>query len=411
MGFSHRSLVRGTAVALFALAVSQGSAFADVSFGTTYGGAGNNFTANINGSANFTVQGSGSLGLSSPPILGTPVGLVSASVNLPQQTVTVNVGANINTTPTGTGTISLQDLYVYQTFGGGPDGKADDGSVINSQMSGSIDALDVTLVSSQVVGANSVTLNGSATFTSFPFNVVGGVTVPLQIDLTPGILLQNLQYVQVGPALMGAQVAINPGYADGAHPNVPATQNLSTQYPFVISGGNLSGSGDIQVGAVFSADLGIFGTFSSNLGTLTAEGLDLTQVFGLIGVGQFIEIPTATSPTDFDDLIQTLSGNISSILGDLTLPLTLSGSIPLSQTFTVPLSLGFLGTINFDADFNGSLSYTLDGSIVLTNLTYALQSQQIADAVNVPEASSLAMLGLTGLGGLAFSLYRRRKNG
>jgi hypothetical protein len=406
--------MRWFALSLTASTLGVGVASADVSFGTSYGGAGNSFTASIQANASFSVQGGGTLKLSSPPILGTPIGLLSADINLPQQTVNISANQNLNLSPTGSGTIRLSDSYNSQqenissppaAFPPGSDGRADDGTTLDSQMSASIDALNVTLVNAPVsVGVNNVSLSGSGSF-----NILGliPVSVPLRLDLSPSVILQNLNYAQIGPAVMAGQTAINPGFADGAHPNVPGVQNLSTLFASVISGGNLTGQGAANVNAQFTADFGILGSYSQNLGNFSLFNDSLSQTFGLFGQGQFIEIATALNAYDFDDLVQKLSGNISSLLGPLSLPLTLSGSIPVSQTFDAPLSLGFLGTITFRGSFNGSLSYSINGTLTLDNLTYSLQSQQIADAVNVPEAGSLGLMAATSLAGLI--VWRRRK--
>ena len=355
------------------------------------------------------------MSLSSPPILGSPIGLLSANISLPQQVKSINLNANINTTPTGNGTISLQDLYNSQNtnfpqppaaFPPGPDGKGDEGTVNDSQMSAGLTALNVNLASNQTIGVNSVTLNGTGSF-----SILGiGVDVPLTLDVDPALLIQNINYTQVGPAILAGQSAINPGFADGAHPNVPGAQNLSTQYGLLISGGPLSAATEASIGAELTVEFGILGSYTQNLGTFSADAGDLGQDFGLVGINsQFIQIATALNAYDFDDLVFLTGGDISSLIGDIEIPIQLVGSIPISEVFSAPLSLGFLGTITFDGEFNGSFTYTLDGTITLSNLTYTLQSNQIADAINVPEASSLALLGMAGFGGAAISWYRRRK--
>jgi hypothetical protein len=106
-------------------------------------------------------------------------------------------------------------------------------------------------------------------------------------------------------------------------------------------------------------------------------------------------------------LLYQLNGDITAITGPLEIPIALTGSLPLNEAFNAPLSLGFLGTITFSGEFTGSLAYTINGTVTLNSLVYSLQSQQIADAVNVPEASSLALLGLAGVSGLAWSQRRR----
>lgn len=408
-----RSCLLPMGFALVLSGVYGSAARADASFGTTFGGAGNSFSASIGANASFTVGGGGTLKLSSPPILGTPIGLLTANVNLPTQTKVISANVNINTNPSGTGTISLQDLYNSQAnnipqppaaFPPGPDGRADEGSAINSQMSGTQTALNVDLIATpQEIGVNSVTLTGSGSF-----DILGlfPVTIPLSVQLDPSVMIQNLNFTQTGAAFFTGQSAINPGFADGAHPNVPMVQNLSTQYAFATMPGDISGAAMVNVDAEFSADFGIFGTYSTDVGPLSFSE-SLTESFGLIGLAKFIEIATASGATDFDDLLYQLNGDITAITGPLEIPIALTGFLPLNEAFNAPLSLGFLGTITFAGEFNGSLAYTINGTVTLNSLVYSLQSQQIADAVNVPEASSLALLGLTGVSGLAWSQRRR----
>lgn len=416
-GINRLNRTLSVAIALVALGGLASRAAADVTFGTTYGGAGNSFTANAAGGANFTVAGSGSLSLSSPPIFGTPVGLISADVSLPQQSVAIGLNAAITTTPTGTGAIRMQDAFTLSQQASGPgsigaDGKADTGTSGAGRMHGVVSALDVTLINSQSLGVNSITITGNAELDSFPFNLFGGVDVPLSVTMTPSVLLNNLKYVQIGDAIMGGEFspAAQPGFPPSKdHPNVPGAKDISSGYLTVISGGTLSGQGQAIVGAVFTADLGVFGDFSTNLGDIELFNEALSETFGLFGSALFRNVPTATSHLDYDDLIFSVNGDISSIIGPLTLPLTLSGSLPISEQFDLPFSLGFLGTLTFRGTFNGNVNYSISGDITLTNLTYNLQSQQIADAVNVPEASSLVLMSLTAVGGAGVVAYRRRR--
>lgn len=404
-------------LALLGVVALVSPAKGDVTFGSSYNGAGNSFTANAAGSAPFTVSGSGSLSLSTPPIAGTPIDILSANVDLPQQTVTIGLNAAISTSPTGTGSIRMQDAYTLSQTAGAPytigaDGKADTGTSGNGRMHGVMSALNVTLAQNTAIGVNSVTLNGNAEFTSFPFSIVGGVDVPLSVTLTPSVLLNNLNYIQVGDALMGGEYKppVQPGFTgSGDHPNVAGAKDISVGYLSVISGGTLSGAAAASVGAVFSADLGIFGTFTQDLGAFSLFDDEISETFALIGASLFKQVPTALTPAQYDALVHSIGGDISSITGPLTLPLALSGSIPISQQFDVPLSLGFLGTITFAGTFNGNVNYNVSGEITLTNLTYNLQSQQIGDAVNVPEASSLALMGATALAGAGGLALRRRR--
>ena len=102
--------LRWLAMTLSTSLLGVGVASADVSFGTTYSGAGNSFTATIQAGAAFSVQGGGTLKLSSPPILGTPIWLLSADINLPQQTVNISANQSLNLSPTGSGTIRLSEI-------------------------------------------------------------------------------------------------------------------------------------------------------------------------------------------------------------------------------------------------------------------------------------------------------------
>jgi hypothetical protein len=342
-------------------------------------------------------------------VLGTPGPLPqNITVTLPTQTKSITINSSVQATPGGTGTIQLQDLYNGQSsntnFPPGPDGRADDGTVHDSQLSGTIASLDLNLLDApQSIAASSVSLSSVATISLFGFDV----DVPLSLDLDPALLINHLDYTQINAAIMSGQVAINPGFADGGHPNVPGVENLSTQYNLVLSSGTFSGDAGAQIGIEFHADFGILGSYDQDLGGFTVNSGTISEDFGLIGVGRFLQIATALDASDYDDLLFQLEGNIDSLIGPLTLPVILTGTVPIAQSFEIPANLGFLGTITLDASFTGSVTYTIEGELTFANLAYALQAQQIAEAVNVPEASSLAMLGLAGLTGV--QIHRRRK--
>lgn len=393
------------------LAVSSicvGSLLGDATFTTSYGGAGNSFTAHVGGSADFTVSGVGTLRLSPPPILGTAVP-IDGTVFFPTRTQKVVIDSTTNSTPTGVGTVRLEDLYSGQasnhSFPPGPDGKADDGNVIDSQMAGTVDSLNIEFVDSpQAVAISNFGLNGVAEASIFGVPV----SVPIAIDIDPSVLITSLSYAQIGAASMNGQVAINPSFADGAHPNVEGAQNLSTQYNLVLSSGTFSGDADAVIGAEFRADFGILGSYVQDLGAFSIDAGSISEDFGLVGVGRFLQMATAASGLDFDDLLFQLEGDLDSLIGPLTIPVVITGTLPINESFEVPIDLGMLGTITVDSSFSGSLTYSIDGELTITNLAYALQSQQITQAVNVPEASSLMLLGASGLCGVCLSLRRKR---
>lgn len=390
---------------------------ADVSFPVTFGGAGNSFTANISASATFTISGSGRLELSSPPILGTPVGLLGANITLGQQTRTISANANINTTPFGTGTIRMSDNFQGSDnrFNPVPDGKADaglPGSPVGAFMKGTLDALDVTLIQSQQIGTNSIQLDGDANF-----NLLGfiPVSVDLDLDATPTLVIQNVLFNQIGSALgmgnFGGQKS--PNFGDGNHPFLPSnTLDLSSRYPFALPLGNLSGSAGGNLNAELSVNiLGLnLGLGDFNLGIPTQS---LVQQAPLIGDARFLQLPTAN--TNADDLQFRMSGALDDLLGDnLSLPFELSGVLPINESFQAPveIDLGFLGSIRitFTGTFVGSANYSINGQVAVSNLTYALQSNTIANAVNVPEAGSMTMAGLAAVGGLGAFWVRRRRS-
>lgn len=422
-GNSPRAI--GSSLALGALggmlALIAAPARSDATFNTTFGGGGNSFTAQIGATGSLTVSGNATVSLSSPPILGTPVGLLNSNVSLPSQSVNVSLSPNpitVTTTPTGSVTLKLSDSFNAQTVdalptnlagqGPGPNGKADagpnNGTAADAWMRGGVDALSLNLVSSQAVGFSPAQLNGSA-----GFSILGiPVSIPLEVDINASALLQNLTFNQLTPAFMGVGQKF-PTFGDGNHPNGVNTLDLSSRYPFILSAGTFAAGAQANLGVGLTAtllgiDIGLGNfNFAQDLGSFS-------QDFALFGDARFAELATANPGLAkfFDDLRFTLGADLSGLVGPINLPLTLSGVLPITQEFDAPLSLGFLGTITFRGTFNGTLNYTVDATATISNLAYQLSTNTVVNAVDIPEAGSLTLLAIAGLGGLGLTVARRR---
>lgn len=398
-------------------------ALADTSFNTTFGGAGNSFTASIGATGSFNVSGSGSVSLSSPPILGTPIGLITSGINLPNQSVNVSLNPNpitVNTTPTGSAVIRMTDSFNAQTVnatptnlagqGPGPNGKADagpnNGTAADAWMRGTVDSLSTTLVPSQAVSFTQATLNGSANFDILFIPV----SIPLEVEINASAILQNLAFNSIAQANMGFGLKA-PTFGDNNHPNGLNTLDLSSRYPLILQAGNFSANANANINAGLTAtllgiDVGLGNfNFSQSIG-------DINEPFAILGEAKFIELATANPAISkyFDDLRFTLAQNLSGVLGDITLPVTLSGSLPVVQQFDAPLSLGFLGTITFRGTINATLNYSINANVTISNLAYSLSSNPVINAVDIPEAGSLSLMALAGLGGLGVTIARRRRS-
>lgn len=371
-------------------------------------GTNTSFSAVVSGTGTFSVSGTANIKLTSNAISGSPIS-ATVHVNLPNQTKPIALIPNPTTAtsnPSGTGQLSLQDYYTGQRPNSPavPDGLADDGAIINSAMSGTIAAMDLNILSSYPIALNSVTVTGNGSL-----DILGLITVniPLTAVVSASAALNNITFDQTGAALMGVPSAPNPGFADGAHSSgVPSVQNLTVQYGTTIVPGTIGGSIDASIGGSITADLGIFGSTTQDLGALASfsESLttDLALIFDLV---RFTHVDDGLN-NGADDLRAFFSGSITLPLGS---SLSTGGTQALNLDFDLPVSLGFLGTITLDGDVTGNLFFALNADLTISSVAYSLRADLVQDIVNVPEASTLAMLSLVGLTGTGFSAYRRRK--
>jgi hypothetical protein len=335
--------------------------------------------------------------------------LVEATVVFGSQSTGWNGSANVSTSPTGSAGLRMQDAFLGQTSASptGPDGLADDGAVADGQMAGVVDQLHLHSGGSAVLGSGSVVLSQTAVFDNGIFGDVGPIHTPITLAITPTMLLQNLHYLQVGPAGMGSQVEINPNYADGAHPGVAGALNLSTRYPSIVSEGTLSADAELRQNVLLTLDFGDLGSFQKSYGPFSSLGS-----FGADaqwqGSNDFIELSTALDPSFVDALLQTFSGELLSASGPLTIPIALAGSFSVNELFEMPLDFGFLGVTTSDARFQGSFQYTFNATLTISQASLELTSNQIYEAVNVPEAHGIGLGALATLGGLATAWRRGR---
>lgn len=385
-----------------------------------------NFVSSLSLGGNLTVSGQNTVVHISGDIAGTPVGLLTGNISLPQQTIPLALSPNptpVNNPVSGTFVLRGEDNYKavgpdpndggdYQLVPGS-DGLFDDGSTANSAMDLIVASTNANLLNQNFQSTQAV-INGSV---GIP--ILGLTTVNFDARIIGDVAGNaSATFVSNAPSnpIVGTQD--NSTFPDGQHPYINPSnpdanatpigvQNLGVQGLFIMPGdfnaaitGGLNGRVEI--------DAGIFGTITQNLSNLIDLNQVLTEAFALIGNLDVKQIPTPSLLSD--DLLASMGFDFSTILGPngLSFPVTLSGTQVFDITFPVPVDLG-IGSFTLDGEFTGSVSYSLDATITIAPPTYTAAGS-LTNAVNVPEANTLVLIGGIGLGSLAFRFYRRRKD-
>lgn len=414
---------RGFAVFAFSLVIGQTALAGTVDRTVTISSG--NFVSSLSLGGNLTVSGQNTVVHLSGDIAGTPVGLLTGNISLPQQTIPLALSPNptpVNNPVSGNFVLRGEDNYKAvgpdPNDGGdyqlrpGSDGLFDDGDSANSAMDLIVASTNVNLLNQNFQSTQAV-INGSVgipilglTTVNFDARIIGNVEGNA-----------SATFVSNAPSNEVSGVQDNSTFPDGQHPyinpsnpNANATpdgvDNLGVQGLFIMPGdfnaaitGGLNGRVEI--------DAGIFGTISQDLTDLVNLDQILTEAFALIGNLDVKQIPTTSLLSD--DLLASMNFDFAAILGTtgLSFPVTLSGTQVFNIDFDVPVNLG-IGSFTLDGDFTGSVSYSLDATITIAPPSYTAAGS-LTNAVNVPEANTLVMIGAIGLGSLAFQFYRRRK--
>ncbi len=376
----------------------------------------------------------GSLGISSQngkvtlktgPILGTPIS-VSADVVIPSQVIPLSLNPNptpVNNPVTGNFVIRGEDNFTavgpdpndggdYQLVPGS-DGLFDDGNSANSSMDLIVQSINANLLN-QNFQSTQANING---FVSL--DILGITSV--NFDATIGGTISgnaSASFVSTGPSseIVGSQD--NSTFADGNHPfinpgnpNVNAApegvDNLGVAGLFALPGDLIGGISAGLDGSV-NVDLGIFGSINQSLSGLVNLNQSLNQAFALLGnlVAKQLPTPSLTS----DDMEVLTSFDFASLGLNLSLPVNLADSTVFNVDFDVPIAnLGIFGSVTLDGDFTGTVNYNLNATATIAPPQYTA-SGIITQAINVPEANALVLLGAVGLGATAFNFVRRRKD-
>lgn len=414
---------RGIAALAFSLIISQ-SVWAGTVDRTVTISSGN-FVSSLSLGGNLSVSGQNTVVRLSGDIAGTPVGLLTGNINLPQQTIPLTLSPNptpVNNPVSGNFVLRGEDNYKavgpdpndggdYQLVPGS-DGLFDDGDSANSAMDLIVASTNVNLLNQNFQSTQAV-INGSVgipilglTTVNFDARIIGNVDGNASATFVSNAPSNEISGVQDNSTFPDGQ---HP-YINPSNPNANATpdgvDNLGVQGLFIMPGDfNASISGGLN-GRV-EIDAGIFGTITQNLDDLVNLNEVLTEAFALIGNLDVKQIPTTSLLSD--DLLASMGFDFAAILGTngLSFPVTLSGTQVFDIDFDVPVDVG-IGTFTLDGDFTGSVSYTLDATITIAPPTYTAAGS-LTNAVNVPEANTLVLIGAIGLGSLAIGFYRRRK--
>jgi hypothetical protein len=414
---------RGIAALAFSLIISQ-SVWAGTVDRTVTISSGN-FVSSLSLGGNLSVSGQNTVVRLSGDIAGTPVGLLTGNINLPQQTIPLTLSPNptpVNNPVSGNFVLRGEDNYKavgpdpndggdYQLVPGS-DGLFDDGDSANSAMDLIVASTNVNLLNQNFQSTQAV-INGSVgipilglTTVNFDARIIGNVDGNASATFVSNAPSNEISGVQDNSTFPDGQ---HP-YINPSNPNANATpdgvDNLGVQGLFIMPGDfNASISGGLN-GRV-EIDAGIFGTITQNLDDLVNLNEVLTEAFALIGNLDVKQIPTTSLLSD--DLLASMGFDFAPILGanGLSFPVTLSGTQVFDIDFDVPVNLG-IGSFTLDGDFTGSVSYTLDATITIAPPSYTAAGS-LTNAVNVPEANTLVLIGAIGLGSLAIGFYRRRK--
>ncbi|MBY0586124.1 hypothetical protein K2X85_03045 [bacterium] len=384
-----------------------------------------NLTSSISLNGNLGISSqNGRVTLQVANIAGTPVS-VGADVTIPSQNVPLSLNPNptpINNPVTGNFVIRGEDDFKavgpdpndggdYQLVPGS-DGLFDDGLIKNSAMDLIVQSLNANLIN-QNFQTNQAIINGNV-----GLNILGLTTVNFGAQIS-GVVNGNASasFASTGPSnlIIGAQD--NSTFPDGNHPFInpsnpnanaspTGVQNLGVAGIFGLPG-DLSGAITAGLSGNVRVDLGIFGSINQSLGSLVNLSQPLNQAFALLGnlVAKQVPTPSLTS----DDLSVLTSFDFASLGLNLSLPISFAGSQVFNVDFKVPIAnLGIFGSVTFDGGFTGTVNYNLSGTAAIAPPAYSAGGS-ITNAVNVPEANALILLGAIGFGATALQFSRRRQ--
>ncbi len=368
-------------------------------FHTTLAGAGT-----LSVSANLTYR----LSTADFPIPGVQGTVLNGAITIPNQAVNVGVAGGsvtINTTPTGSAAITLAGQQSALSTDPGADGLPPFGpgtGTVNGLPSvlryADVTSMNTTLINNQNFSLNEIPVSGN---TSLDVLGLFDLNFDTEVRARPNGNLSNFKFVQDVPSDLlptsGTEVA-------------PGTPNKTTNY--LVSGAPGTFSGNVTAGLDMDATLtlsvlGLFDIpFDFNIGNVTIlNNQAINAPFAIVGAttlqdlnpGGYAGLPTG------DDMRYTFNDNGYLNLIPLSFDLNTSGSLPANIDSDFAVDLG-IGTIDFDIDVRGSVSYSFNGSVSASNTGFQLQDT-IEDVV-IPEPSTwcLAGLGIVGM----LPLVRRR---
>jgi hypothetical protein len=408
---------------VLAIAASQPSMAATVD--RTFTISSGNLTSSLSLGGTLSVSSqNGRITLRSGPILDTPIS-VGADVTIPAQTIPLSLNPNptpVNNPVTGNFVIRGEDNFVavgpdpndggdYQLVPGS-DGLFDEGNSNNSAMDLVVQSINANLLN-QNFQSNTATINGNV-----GIDILGITTVNFGAQIQ-GTVVGNASasFASTGPSgeIVGTQD--NSTFADGNHPFInpgnplvnaapTGVENLGVNGLFALPG-DLIGGINAGLNGQVTVDLGIFGTVSQSLSNLFNLNQPLNQAFALLGTLVAKQLPTPSLLSD--DMQVSTSFDFASLGLDLNLPVNLAGSQVFNVDFDVPVAnLGIFGNVTLDGDFTGTVNYNLNATASIAPPQYTA-SGVITNAINVPEANALILLGAVGLGATAMQFSRRRQ--